>query len=503
MPQRFVGGADPRIRRWGQPHECLAALQPGPTSTDGIVVKVADAECVEFLQWALPHLGRRWAGYRKVRRQVCRRVWRRVGELGLDSLAEYRSLLERDPDEWPRLDAMTNITISRFYRDRAVYDFLRSEVLPTLIEQAREAGRSIVRVWSAGCANGEEPYTLTIIWELALASISRDMGLEILATDIKPVVLHRAAQARYPRSALRDLPEPWRETAFSPEDDELYVVSRSGGLGVSERVTYSHEYTHALQDQHFDLESFELDTVGQGDRSLGRLALIEGDATVAMTFWLQQHLTATEQVALVQEALDPEALEVLEKMPPILRESLTFPYQDGLTFVLRLFGQGGWDAVNAAFARPPASTEQVLHPEKYDSNEAPIAVDLPDDLASRMGSGWKVSLEDTLGEFQLAIWLRGALRRVVPANEAAGGWGGDRIAVLEGPNGAWGLGLVTEWDTVGDATEFADAANEAIGTLSSEVSIGHQTGSTTVTLLFASDSPTAVRLDSILGLTGN
>jgi chemotaxis protein methyltransferase CheR len=190
------------------------------------VVDVTDAGCVEFLQWALPRLGRRWDGYRKVRRQVCRRVWRRMGELGLDSLAEYRSLLERDPDEWPRLDAMTDITISRFYRDRAVYDFLRSEVLPTLIEQARKAGRSTVRVWSAGCANGEEPYTLTIIWELTQAPIARDIGLEILATDIKPAVLHRAAQARYPRSALRDLPEPLRKIAFSAEDDELVLLPR-------------------------------------------------------------------------------------------------------------------------------------------------------------------------------------------------------------------------------------------------------------------------------------
>jgi chemotaxis protein methyltransferase CheR len=94
---------------------------------------MTDADCVAFLQWALPRLGRRWAGYRKVRRQVCRRVSRRIGELGLTSFAEYRKYLERDPDEWPRLDAMTNITISRFYRDRAVYDFLLSEVLPALV----------------------------------------------------------------------------------------------------------------------------------------------------------------------------------------------------------------------------------------------------------------------------------------------------------------------------------------------------------------------------------
>lgn len=182
-----------------------------------------DAACVAFLQWALPQLGRRWDGYRKVRRQVCRRVWRRVGELGLSSLAEYRSHLERNPDEWPRLDAMTDITISRFYRDRAVYDFLRSEVLPTLVAQARESGHSTVRVWSAGCANGEEPYTLTIIRELALPC---DIPLEILATDIKPVVLRRADQARYPRSALRDLPTELREAAFDQDGDELVLLPR-------------------------------------------------------------------------------------------------------------------------------------------------------------------------------------------------------------------------------------------------------------------------------------
>jgi chemotaxis protein methyltransferase CheR len=107
---------------------------------------MSDAECVAFLQWVLPRLGRSWGGYRKVRRQVCRRIWRRVRELGLESLADYRSHLERDPAEWPRLDALTNVTISRFYRDRAVYDFLQSEVLPALIEQTREAGRSTIRV---------------------------------------------------------------------------------------------------------------------------------------------------------------------------------------------------------------------------------------------------------------------------------------------------------------------------------------------------------------------
>jgi hypothetical protein len=290
---------------------------------------------------------------------------------------------------------------------------------------------------------------------------------------------------------------------YSPEDDELYVVSRTGSLGVAERVTFSHEYTHALQDQKFDLESVDLGAVGEGDRSLGRLSLVEGDATLSMSLWLQQHLTPAEQAELVQVSLDPAALAILQKMPPILRDSLTFPYDAGLRLVLGMYQKGGWPAIDAAFARPPASSEQVMHPEKYDANEAPLVVDIPDDVATWMGAGWTVGLEDTLGEFQLGVWLRGALNRVGPANDAAAGWGGDRVVVLNGPNGAWGVALITDWDTPADAAEFADAAGQALPTLTAQTLLGHQAGTSRVGLLFASDSTTAVQLDSIIGLTGN
>jgi chemotaxis protein methyltransferase CheR len=151
-------------------------------------------DCVAFLQWALPRLGRRWAGYRKVRRQVCRRVNRRAAELGLDSLEAYRDHLERHPDEWRVLDSLTNVTISRFFRDRGVFEFLDAEVL-----------RPGMRVWSAGCASGEEPYTLALLCE----------GLEILATDVDPRLLRRAEAGRYPPSALRELPAALREQAFA------------------------------------------------------------------------------------------------------------------------------------------------------------------------------------------------------------------------------------------------------------------------------------------------
>jgi chemotaxis protein methyltransferase CheR len=188
-----------------------------------LIAVVKDVECVAFLQWALPRLGRRWEGYRKVRRRVCRRIWQRVDELGLASLADYRRYLEDDPREWPRLDALTDVTISRFYRDRAVFDFVRDEVLPVLVERAREADSGTIRTWSAGCASGEEPYTLAIMWELEIAPTAGATRLQILGTDIKPTVLQRADQARYPPSSMRDLPDPWRQAAFSRADGDLVL----------------------------------------------------------------------------------------------------------------------------------------------------------------------------------------------------------------------------------------------------------------------------------------
>ena len=249
---------------------------------------------------------------------------------------------------------------------------------------------------------------------------------------------------------------------YDPEVDELFVVSRSGGIGVEERVTYAHEFTHALQDQHFDLLSFELTEIGQGDRNTAVLALIEGDATAVMSFWAQSALTPDELLELVQAGLDPGASEVLNRMPPILRESLTFPYERGLQLVLGLQMAGGWEAVDAAYEDPPASTEQVLHPEKYEAREAPIAVELPADLAAGMGNGWEITYEDTFGEFQIGVWLRNALGRADEGNEAAAGWGGDRFAVLEGPDDAWALVMRTEWDEAGDATQFEAAATAAL-----------------------------------------
>ena len=128
-----------------------------------------DSDCVEFLQWSLSRLRMRWQGFRKVRGQVCKRIERRLHELGLPDVAAYRMFLETNDDEWAMLDSLCNITISRFYRDREVFRFLEQEVLVTLSDDALARGESVLRCWSIGCASGEEPYTLALLWDLVMA----------------------------------------------------------------------------------------------------------------------------------------------------------------------------------------------------------------------------------------------------------------------------------------------------------------------------------------------
>jgi len=184
---------------------------------------VSDADCVRFLQWALPRLHLRWRGYRRVRRQVCKRLGRRLRELGLADLNAYRTRLENDASEWGRLDALCRITISRFYRDRGTWDFLGNCVLPELVRLARERGDREVRCWSAGCASGEEPHTLRIVWSLVAGLREPHTPLRIVATDADEGLLERARQATYSPGSLKDLPAAWRARAFEASGAKLVL----------------------------------------------------------------------------------------------------------------------------------------------------------------------------------------------------------------------------------------------------------------------------------------
>lgn len=182
-----------------------------------------DAEGVQFLQWCLLRLRLVWPGYRKVQRHVYRRIQRRLQDLGLPSLADYRTYLEAHPDEWAVLDSYCWISLSRFYRDKSVFQLLEREVLPSLAQQALARGEHDLRCWSLGCASGEEPYSLSLLWRLNLQPQFSAVRLVILATDIDQQAIARARRGCYSPGSLKDLPESWRSRGFDRTAEEFCI----------------------------------------------------------------------------------------------------------------------------------------------------------------------------------------------------------------------------------------------------------------------------------------
>ena len=283
---------------------------------------------------------------------------------------------------------------------------------------------------------------------------------------------------------------------YDPKAKAMFVVSKSGSVGATERATFAHEFTHALQDQNFGLEGIDVDAVGQGDRSLARLALVEGDATLLMARWISRNLGPAEMAELLK--VDPEAQAQLARMPAILRETLLFPYQQGLAFVNGLAASGGWEAVNRAYSRLPDSTEQVLHPEKYAGRREAAGRE------ARRGRRWRrrwgragrtrrrtrsASSSSRPGCARTG-WRRATPRRPPPAGEAtATRTCAARTAPTPSPS-------LTEWDTPADADAFLAAARAAAAHLPGAAEARVAPGSGTdrsagsVAVLVASDAAT-------------
>jgi len=240
------------------------------------------------------------------------------------------------------------------------------------------------------------------------------------------------------------------------------VVVTDAGLDANAKLTYAHEYTHALQDAAFDLDTLQTDTPGEDDRGLARTALIEGDAVVSMLAWAFANLSP-------EELIDIGATPVpsTEGIPSWMVDQLQFPYTDGLNWASVLAGNPtnpDYGQLDAAFDAPPDSTEQIIHIGKWDPRETPDSIDELD-LAAGMGDGWEEVDATPIGEETIRVMLtfHGLARTV--ANEAGAGWGGDRAVIATGPNDTFAVSWRTVWDTPADAREFADAYRAIVGSL--------------------------------------
>jgi chemotaxis protein methyltransferase CheR len=180
---------------------------------------MTDQDLIEFLKWCLPKMQLGWSGFRKVRRTLRKRLNRRIRDLDVADLAGYRRKLEDDPAEWAVLDEICRIPISRLYRDWGVYDALVNRILPDCAATAGKDGTGRIRILSAGCASGEEPYTLSLIWSLRVAEQFPQCTIDILALDIDDQMLARAEAGCYPLGALKDVPPDLVERGFETFND--------------------------------------------------------------------------------------------------------------------------------------------------------------------------------------------------------------------------------------------------------------------------------------------
>ena len=205
--------------------------------------------CVDFLQWALPQMGYAWPGFRRVRRQVCKRVGRRLRDLHLGNMDAYRRYLEAAPDEWRILDRFCGIPISRFGRDWRVFECLGQQVLPHLAQAVTARHATRVEAWCVGCAGGEEPYTLSAAWDFMLAPSWPQISLAIVATDFDAHQLLRARLGHYRASSFEELPSNWRDVMFERDGAEYRIHSR-----FKERVRFVlQDIRDAAAGKSFDL----------------------------------------------------------------------------------------------------------------------------------------------------------------------------------------------------------------------------------------------------------
>jgi hypothetical protein len=253
---------------------------------------------------------------------------------------------------------------------------------------------------------------------------------------------------------------------YDPETKDMYVVQGEAFKG-PEKMTYAHEYVHALQDQTWDLQnglkSNDEYCEDHTEYCAGVDSLVEGDASLTEQYWFFSYATQQDQQD-VYDFYETYSSPVYDTAPYFLQQDFLFPYSQGMVFVESLYGEGGWSAVDRAYKNPPQTTEQILHPERY-PQDIPVDILLPD-LTSTLGNGWEEVTRNVMGEWYLDLVLFAgydpAMRLDEETAKSAGtGWGGDSYLVYWNESTQeQAFVMVSQWETSTDANEFWDAMKE-------------------------------------------
>jgi hypothetical protein len=220
---------------------------------------------------------------------------------------------------------------------------------------------------------------------------------------------------------------------YDPKAHEFYVAD---WIPVDDqKMVMAHELTHALEDQHFQIEAWSKAARPNDDAELAREAVLEGSAMAAMVDYLLagsgrslQDLPDIDPSGMIG---DMEDTPQLKKAPMFLKDALIFPYLAGLNFSAAALKPDGWSRLPGVFTNPPVSTQQILHPELYRSGKVPPKVSVPTEVVEKaLGPQWKKLEDNIMGEFGWREVLKQFLGEA-RAEPVATGWEADRYAVYE------------------------------------------------------------------------
>lgn len=363
-----------------------------------------------------------------------------------------------------------------------------------------------VRLFLCGCllalslftpiGYSEAPADLCALSGVALKHASALRGLSIMKPVPCSVQDQKAVQAFIEATIKRDLaPQKleMEQTAFRaigmiPDDYDYakslvqFLVSQLGGYYdprekrfvmaawlplVTQETVAVHELTHALQDQHYSLEKFLDPKSDTSDRSLAHSALIEGDATAVM-FDNEKRQKGLPPLS-AEKSIDSIILQEVLGMnvggqgdvPDSLKAILVFPYTSGLRFVHSILRKGGYQALDAVYRDPPASSREILHPDEYLAHTVQLQIPAPHEVPGA-AQNRAPEYTDVLGEFSISSLFANSAKTRGKGVQAAVGWLGDRIAIFpknsEGREVVW----ITRWQSEADATEFYETYRDFI-----------------------------------------
>ncbi|MCB2178754.1 hypothetical protein KQH61_05010 [bacterium] len=255
-------------------------------------------------------------------------------------------------------------------------------------------------------------------------------------------------------------------TFYQPEKN--FIATAGFELSAYQKYSFAQAYVQWLRNQQFPFTDlgYYPPCIFPSDNCLATLAMIKGEAAFTAYGWAMQDMTEEDRQT-IQEAT-PKYFLIPVISPSTAMQSIhEFPYVQGFTFAESLYQSGGWNTINAIYANPPQTTEQILHPAKYLQGEVAASVestDLTGILGGDQSQNWQPIFQGTLGEWNTYLILSASTSNrnrldTDGAAAAAAGWNGDFAQIFTTPSGSRVLTIHWKWDTQDDANAFLDGLN--------------------------------------------